>query len=178
MQLKVIDWSWRRLTPCCRSPSACASPAARDAASNNISFPGGRRHGGCSAPRWWPPPSLPTRRTLSPISCAGGVSTNWLWWAFLITGMLTVFFYASRHFRDAADRSGDLAGLLRQDQSGSLWLARRCRYRRGGSSARQRVRRAHRLVPRLCRCLRVAVRDRLPYLRPLPIWVRLPWRLL
>jgi solute:Na+ symporter, SSS family len=24
----------------------------------------------------------------------GGVSMNWLWWAFLITGMLTVFFYA------------------------------------------------------------------------------------
>src|SRR5262245_6523527 len=24
----------------------------------------------------------------------GGVSLNWLWWAFLITGMLTVFFYA------------------------------------------------------------------------------------
>ena len=81
---------------------------------------------------------------------------------------------ASRHLRDAADRPGDLAGLLRQDQAGSLWLARRCRYRRGGSIARQRVRRAHRLVPRLCRCLRVAVRDRLPYLRPLRIWVRLP----
>ena len=24
----------------------------------------------------------------------GGVSQNWLWWAFLITGMLTVFIYA------------------------------------------------------------------------------------
>ncbi|UCF20942.1 MAG: Na+:solute symporter, partial [Gemmatimonadota bacterium] len=24
----------------------------------------------------------------------GGVSQNWLWWAFLITGMCTVFFYA------------------------------------------------------------------------------------
>src|SRR3990170_3822545 len=24
----------------------------------------------------------------------GGASQNWLWWAFLLTGMLTVFFYA------------------------------------------------------------------------------------
>ena len=25
----------------------------------------------------------------------GGVSSNWLWWSFLLTGMLTVFFYAA-----------------------------------------------------------------------------------
>ena len=32
----------------------------------------------------------------------GGVSQNWLWWAFLITGMCTVFFYAKLWRRSAA----------------------------------------------------------------------------
>jgi SSS family solute:Na+ symporter len=32
----------------------------------------------------------------------GGVSMNWLWWAFLITGMLTVFFYAKLWRRSGA----------------------------------------------------------------------------
>ncbi len=32
----------------------------------------------------------------------GGVSQNWLWWAFLITGMLTVFFYAKLWRRSGA----------------------------------------------------------------------------
>src|SRR5262245_5637424 len=32
----------------------------------------------------------------------GGVSLNWLWWAFLITGMLTVFFYAKLWSRSGA----------------------------------------------------------------------------
>ncbi|HET7448209.1 MAG TPA: hypothetical protein VFJ49_09925 [Methyloceanibacter sp.] len=32
----------------------------------------------------------------------GGVSLNWLWWAFLITGMLTVFFYAKLWRRSGA----------------------------------------------------------------------------
>jgi Na+/proline symporter len=36
----------------------------------------------------------------------GGVSTNWVWWAFLLTGMMTVFFYA-RLWR----RSGVLTDL-------------------------------------------------------------------
>ena len=32
----------------------------------------------------------------------GGVSQNWLWWAFLITGMCTVFFYAKLWRRSGA----------------------------------------------------------------------------
>src|SRR5262249_59529665 len=32
----------------------------------------------------------------------GKVSLNWLWWAFLITGMLTVFFYAKLRRRSGA----------------------------------------------------------------------------
>src|SRR5689334_324506 len=32
-----------------------------------------------------------------------GVSDNWLWWSFLLTGMLTVFFYA-RMWRRSRDR--------------------------------------------------------------------------
>ena len=94
-------------------------------------------------------------------------------WPWILVALASLIVYPSLS-GIFPDRSGDLAGLLRQDQAGSLWLARRCRYRRGGSSARQRVRRAHRLVPRLCRCLCVAVPTGSPILRPLPIWVRLP----
>jgi len=52
----------------------------------------------------------------------GGVSQNWLWWAFLITGMCTVFFYAklwrrSRAFTDIGfyelRYSGPIAAFLR-----------------------------------------------------------------
>ena len=32
----------------------------------------------------------------------GGVSQNWVWWAFLITGMCTVFFYAKLWRRSGA----------------------------------------------------------------------------
>ena len=32
----------------------------------------------------------------------GGVSQNWLWWAFLITGMCTVFFYSKLWRRSKA----------------------------------------------------------------------------
>jgi Na+/proline symporter len=52
----------------------------------------------------------------------GGVSQNWLWWAFLITGMCTVFFYAKLWRRSGAFTdigfyelrySGDVAAFLR-----------------------------------------------------------------
>ena len=38
--------------------------------------------------------SADTPNLVTDLVRTGGVSTNWLWWAFLITGMLTVFFYA------------------------------------------------------------------------------------
>jgi Na+/proline symporter len=52
----------------------------------------------------------------------GGVSQNWLWWAFLITGMCTVFFYAKLWRRSGAFTdigfyelrySGNIAAFLR-----------------------------------------------------------------
>jgi Na+/proline symporter len=52
----------------------------------------------------------------------GGVSQNWLWWAFLITGMCTVFFYAKLWRRSGAFTdigfyelrySGNVAAFLR-----------------------------------------------------------------
>ena len=38
--------------------------------------------------------STDTPNLVTDLVRTGGVSRNWLWWAFLITGMLTVFFYA------------------------------------------------------------------------------------
>jgi SSS family solute:Na+ symporter len=38
--------------------------------------------------------STDTPNLVTDLVRTGGVSMNWLWWAFLITGMLTVFFYA------------------------------------------------------------------------------------
>ncbi len=57
--------------------------------------------GGRSMP-WWIRGTLMVARTfasdtptlVTDLVRTGGVSQNWLWWAFLITGMCTVFFYA------------------------------------------------------------------------------------
>ena len=38
--------------------------------------------------------STDTPNLVTDLVRTGGVSRNWLWWAFLITGMCTVFFYA------------------------------------------------------------------------------------
>lgn len=38
--------------------------------------------------------STDTPNLVTDLVRTGGVSNNWLWWAFVITGMLTVFFYA------------------------------------------------------------------------------------
>jgi hypothetical protein len=46
--------------------------------------------------------SADTPNLVTDLVRTGGVSTNWLWWAFLITGMLTVFFYAKLWRRSAA----------------------------------------------------------------------------
>ena len=50
--------------------------------------------------------STDTPNLVTDLVRTGGVSRNWLWWAFLITGMLTVFFYA-RLWR----RSGTLTDI-------------------------------------------------------------------
>ena len=46
--------------------------------------------------------SADTPNLVTDLVRTGGVSTNWLWWAFLITGMLTVFFYAKLWRRSGA----------------------------------------------------------------------------
>ena len=38
--------------------------------------------------------SADTPNLITDLVRTGGVSQNWLWWAFLVTGMCTVFFYA------------------------------------------------------------------------------------
>ena len=38
--------------------------------------------------------STDTPNLVTDIVRTGGVSGNWVWWAFCLTGMLTVFFYA------------------------------------------------------------------------------------
>jgi Na+/proline symporter len=46
--------------------------------------------------------STDTPNLVTDLVRTGGVSMNWLWWAFLITGMLTVFFYARLWRRSGA----------------------------------------------------------------------------
>jgi solute:Na+ symporter, SSS family len=46
--------------------------------------------------------STDTPNLVTDLVRTGGVSMNWLWWAFLITGMLTVFFYAKLWRRSGA----------------------------------------------------------------------------
>ena len=66
-----------------REPRASTSSRAAGAA------------GGWPARRWSRRRSPPTRRSSSPgSSSANGVAGNWLWWNMLMSGMLTVFFFA------------------------------------------------------------------------------------
>ncbi len=46
--------------------------------------------------------STDTPNLVTDLVRTGGVSMNWLWWAFLITGMMTVFFYAKLWRRSGA----------------------------------------------------------------------------
>ena len=57
---------------------------------------GARRcRGGSPARRWSRRPSPPTRRSSSRgSSSTHGVAGNWLWWNMVMSGMLTVFFFA------------------------------------------------------------------------------------
>ena len=52
-------------------------------------------HGGYWEFQWWPQLFQLTLPTLvTDIVRNNGVSGNWVWWAFLLTGLLTVFVYA------------------------------------------------------------------------------------
>jgi Na+/proline symporter len=107
VQLATIDWI---VIACCLS--AAFAPAlyyARRASENTTEFFASGR----TAPWWLIGTSMvattfstDTPNLVTDFVRSSGVSRNWEWWAFLLTGMLTVFFYA-RLWR----RSGVLTDL-------------------------------------------------------------------
>ena len=74
--------------------------------------------------------STDTPNLVTDIVRTNGVSGNWVWWAFLLTGMLTAFVYSRlwRRSRVMTDLefyeirySGRAAGFLRGDRALGLW---------------------------------------------------------
>jgi Na+/proline symporter len=95
MQLNSLDW-----IVVCVALAAAFAPAialARRAGRGTSEF----FASGHAAPWWLIGTSMvattfstDTPNLVTDLVRTGGVSSNWLWWAFLLTGMLTVFFYA------------------------------------------------------------------------------------
>ena len=107
MQLASIDWVV--IAICLAAAFAPALFFARRASTGTAEF----FVSGRSAPWWLIGTSMvattfstDTPNLVTDFVRTGGVSQNWAWWAFLLTGMLTVFFYA-RMWR----RSGVLTDL-------------------------------------------------------------------
>jgi SSS family solute:Na+ symporter len=107
MQLASIDWVV--IVICLAAAFAPAVFFARRASTGTAEF----FVSGRSAPWWLIGTSMvattfstDTPNLVTDFVRTGGVSQNWAWWAFLLTGMLTVFFYA-RMWR----RSGVLTDL-------------------------------------------------------------------
>ncbi|MEN8008721.1 MAG: Na+:solute symporter, partial [Candidatus Krumholzibacteriota bacterium] len=107
MQLNALDW-WV-VTACLAAAFAPALWFARRAGRGTDEFFASGR----SAPWWLIGTSMvattfstDTPNLVTDLVRSGGVSANWAWWAFLITGMATVFLYA-RMWR----RSGALTDL-------------------------------------------------------------------
>ncbi len=107
MQLASIDWVV--IVICLAAAFAPAVFFARRASTGTAEFFASGR----SAPWWLIGTSMvattfstDTPNLVTDFVRTGGVSQNWAWWAFLLTGMLTVFFYA-RMWR----RSGVLTDL-------------------------------------------------------------------
>ncbi len=107
MQLATIDWIV--IVICLTAAFAPALFFARRASTGTAEFFASGR----SAPWWLIGTSMvattfstDTPNLVTDFVRTGGVSQNWAWWAFLLTGMATVFFYA-RMWR----RSGVLTDL-------------------------------------------------------------------
>ena len=107
MQLATIDWIV--IAVCLAAAFAPALYYARRASRNTTEFFASGR----TAPWWLIGTSMvattfstDTPNLVTDFVRTNGVSQNWEWWAFLLTGMLTVFFYA-RLWR----RSGVLTDL-------------------------------------------------------------------
>jgi Na+/proline symporter len=107
VQLASIDWIV--IAVCLGAAAAPAVFFARRAGSGTAEFFASGR----SAPWWLIGTSMvattfstDTPNLVTDFVRTGGVAMNWAWWAFLLTGMMTVFFYA-RMWR----RSGVLTDL-------------------------------------------------------------------
>ena len=95
MQLTSLDW-WIVLASLAVSFAPALYLAGRAGASTAEFFTSGR-----AAP-WWligvsmvaTTFSTDTPNLVTDLVRQGGVASNWAWWAFLLTGMTTVFFYA------------------------------------------------------------------------------------
>jgi len=95
MQLNGLDWVVVAL--CLAAAFSPAVYFARRAGSGTSEFFASGR----AAPWWLIGTSMvattfstDTPNLVTDLVRSGGVSANWAWWAFLLTGMLTVFFYA------------------------------------------------------------------------------------
>ena len=95
MQLSTLDW-WVLILYGVSVLSVGLTFARRAGRGTEENFLGGR-----SMPWWLLGTSMvattfstDTPNLVSDLVRTGGVSQNWIWWAFLITGMCTVFFYA------------------------------------------------------------------------------------
>src|SRR5918997_1332581 len=107
MRLTALDWAFFVLSTAISFPPA-SLPAPRAGSSTAEFFTSGR-----AAPWWLVGGSMvattfstDTPNLVTNLVREGGVASNWVWWAFLLTGMSTVFFYA-RMWR----RSGVLTDL-------------------------------------------------------------------
>ena len=96
MHLQWIDWVIAfACVAICFVPGALLRADAPARALPSSLPPDARCPGGWPGFRWWPPPSAATRPTWSPISFAARASPGTgMWWAFTLTGVATVFFYA------------------------------------------------------------------------------------
>ncbi len=107
MHLNTLDWVV--IVACIGASLAPAILLARRAGRGTVEF----FLSGRSAPWWLAGTSMvattfstDTPNLVADLVRTGGVSNNWVWWAFLLTGMTTVFFFA-RLWR----RSGVLTDL-------------------------------------------------------------------
>ena len=103
MQLNALDW-WV-VTACLAAAFAPALWFARRAGRGTDEFFASGR----AAPWWLIGTSMvattfstDTPNLVTDLVRTGGVSANWAWWAFLITGMATVFLYARMWRRSGA----------------------------------------------------------------------------
>ena len=61
----------------------------------SFSSPAGTCPGGWRARPWWRPTfAADTPLAVTGMTVRNGIAGNWLWWCYLLSGMMTVFFFA------------------------------------------------------------------------------------